>query len=135
MKLRSENAFWLLKNGILNTYPSLREDTSCDVLIVGGGITGALIGFQLSSEGYRIVLIDKSDVAFGSTSATTAMLQYELDKPLYELIDLIGRESAVEIYKSGADAIRNLGTLISRLGIECGFRFKDSLYLASKSGD
>ena len=86
MDLRSANGFWMLRNGLLNSYPSLQEDVDCDVLVVGAGITGALMASQLSSEGYRTVVIDRRNVAFGSTSATTAMLQYELDKPLYELI-------------------------------------------------
>lgn len=135
MKLRSANAFWLLKNGLLNTYPSLREDIDCDVLVVGGGITGALIAFQLSSEGYITTLIDKDDVAFGSTAATTAMLQYELDKPLYKLMKEIGPQPAVDIYQAGVDSILALEELISRLGIDCGFRRKESLYIAGTTSD
>jgi glycine/D-amino acid oxidase-like deaminating enzyme len=135
MKLRSANAFWLLKNGILETYPSLKEDINCDVLVVGGGITGALIAFQLSSEGRDTALIDKNDVAFGSTAATTAMLQYELDKPLYALIEAIGEERAVDIYQAGVDSITELEELIGDLGIECGFRRKNSLYIARSAKD
>ncbi len=135
MKLRSANAFWLLKNGLLNTYPSLHGDTSCDVLVVGGGITGALLAFQLSSEGYETVLIDREDVAFGSTSATTAMLQYELDRPLYALMDSVGKTQAVEIYQGGVEAIRNLGALVARVGIDCGYRAKSSMYIARKPKD
>lgn len=135
MKLRSANAFWLLKNGLLNTYPSLRNDVECDVLVVGGGITGALIAFQLSSEGYNTALIDKDDVAFGSTAATTAMLQYELDKPLFTLMEEIGQQPAVDIYQAGVDSILELEQLIGRLGIDCGFRRKESLYIATTNND
>lgn len=135
MKVRSANAFWLLKNGLLNSYPSLHTNIDCDVLVVGGGITGALMACQMSSEGYETVLIDREDVAFGSTSATTAMLQYELDRPLFALMESLGNDTAIDIYRAGVDAIRNIGALVARLGIECGFRSTESIYIARKAKD
>ena len=59
MKLRSPEAFWLLKNGIINSYPSLQEDTQCDIAVIGAGITGALISHALHRAGYNTVVIDK----------------------------------------------------------------------------
>jgi glycine/D-amino acid oxidase-like deaminating enzyme len=135
MKLRSSNAFWLLKNGLINTYPSLQENISCDILVIGGGITGALISFKLSDEGYETTLIDKDDVAFGSTAATTAMLQYELDKPLYTLTKEIGPGPAADIYRAGVEAIRSLEQLIADLKVDCGFRTRDSIYVARTGAD
>jgi glycine/D-amino acid oxidase-like deaminating enzyme len=133
MKLRSGEAYWLLKNGIINSYPSLRENISCDVLVVGGGITGSLIAFQLSSEGYKVVLIDKRDVSLGSTCATTALLQYEIDEPLYRLIDIVGKEAAADSYKEGIASIKKLEKLVNRIGMDCGFENKDSCYVAHNS--
>ena len=46
MDLRSGNAYWLLKNGLLASYPALRQDESCDVAIIGGGITGGARGLS-----------------------------------------------------------------------------------------
>ena len=108
MKIRSKEPYWLLKNGIINSYPSLRKNIECDILIIGGGITGALMGYQLSSEGYRIVVIDKRDIGTGSTSATTSMIQYELDAPLYSLSETIGKETAVDIYLGAAKSVQKI---------------------------
>jgi hypothetical protein len=49
------------------------------------------------ADGYKTILIDRREIGHGSTSATTSMLQYEIDVPLYQLIDLIGK-AAVESY-------------------------------------
>ena len=90
MKLKSNEPFWLVKNGILNSYPSLRNDISVDVLIVGGGITGSLIAHQCIKDGHKTALIDRREIANGSTSATTSMLQYEIDvKLLNRLINFL----------------------------------------------
>lgn len=130
MKLRSKEPYWLLKNGMMNTYPSLRKNAVCDILIVGGGITGSLMAFQLSQEGYQTILIDKRDVSLGSTSATTSLLQYELDEPLYSLIDKVGKAAAVDTYLGCAESIQTLSTLIEKYKFDCGFTWKDSLYIA-----
>jgi hypothetical protein len=46
---------------------------------------------------FKTILIDR-EKGHGSTSATTSMLQYEIDVPLYQLIDLIVKKAAVESY-------------------------------------
>lgn len=102
---------------------------------MGGGITGALISYKLSQEGYKIVVIDKRDIGTGSTSATTSMVQYELDEPLYRLMDTIGRKEAIDIYKTGVNAIHQLGKIANALPENCGFSFKESLHFAETFQD
>lgn len=135
MKLRSKEPYWLLKNGLIGTYPSLQKDISADILIVGGGITGALMAYQLCSEGYKTVLIDKRDISLGSTSASTSLLQYELDEPLYSLIGKVGEEAAVDTYLEGVKVIRKLGKIIKTLNADCGFEHKQSVYFAHREKD
>ena len=85
MRLRTFESFWLLKNGLLFTYPMLRHNISTEILVVGGGITGALISTSLMEKGYKVAMVDRRDIGQGSTSATTSMLQYEIDEKLFEL--------------------------------------------------
>lgn len=135
MKLRSNEPFWLVKNGLLNSYPSLREDLNVDVLVVGSGITGALAAYQCVKDGHRTALVDRREIAHGSSSATTSMLQYEIDKPLHELIELIGEEGAVASYRACFDSIDTLGSLAKKIRSKCGFKKKQSLYFAALKKD
>ncbi|RQO30736.1 FAD-dependent oxidoreductase [Taibaiella sp. KBW10] len=135
MKLKSSEPFWIVKNGILNAYPSLRKDIKTDVLIVGGGITGSLIAHQCIKDGYRTVVADRREIAHGSTSASTAMLQYEIDTPLYQLIAQIGEKAAVASYKACFESIDILAQLAKEIGSDCGFKKKDSLYFAAYKKD
>ena len=130
MRLRTTEPFWLLKNGLLHSYPSLQEDLSAEIVVIGGGITGALISHALLEQGYEVVLLDKRDTGQGSTAATTAMLQYEIDVPLYQLADQIGEKAAADCYRAGIDAIETLAQLIQNEQIDCGFQKKRSLYYA-----
>lgn len=135
MDVRSNEPFWLVKNGIMHSYPSLRTDSSCDVLVVGGGITGALMAHACVTNGYETILIDKREIANGSTSATTSMLQYEIDIPLYKLKELIGEQGAIASYLACRDSIYKLESLVKEIDSSCGFEKKESLYFAGKSKD
>lgn len=135
MNLRSNEPFWLLKNGLINSYSSLHADESCEVLIVGGGITGSLIAHQLMKDGFDTILIDKREICNGSTSAITSMLQYEIDVPLSELIKKIGEAGAVKSYRACAASISEIEELAHKLGSQAGFKRKDSLYYTTHQAD
>lgn len=135
MDLKSNEPFWLVKNGLLASYPSLKKDADCDVLIVGGGITGSLIAHQCVKDGYKTILIDKREICNGSSSATTSMLQYEVDTPLYKLIEEVGEKAAIESYRACAAAIDDLGKIAAKIRSKAGFRKKASLYYASRKKD
>lgn len=135
MDLKSNEPFWLVKNGIIESFPSLRNDEECDILIVGGGITGSLIAHQCIEDGYKTILIDKREIANGSSSATTSMLQYEIDVPLYELTDKIGKEGAEASYKACFDSINQLEKICKKIISEAGFAKKKSVYFASFKKD
>ncbi len=135
MDLKSNEPFWLVKNGLLNSYPSLQDDRSCDVLIVGGGITGALIAHQCMNDGKKCILIDKREIVNGSSAATTSMLQYEIDVPLYRLKELIGEEAAIASYTACGEAISKLGDIAKKIRSKAGFRIKKSLYFAARKKD
>lgn len=130
MRLRTLESFWLLKNGILHSYPSLQQNIQTQYVVLGGGITGALVSHALMEKGYKVILLDKRDIGGGSTAATTSMLQYEIDVPLYQLAEMIGEDAAATCYRSGVDAIKKLGALVESLGLNCGFEFKESLFVA-----
>jgi len=118
------------KNGILYSYPSLYQAMDNEILVIGGGITGSLISHALMEDGYKVMLIDKRDIAMGSISATTSMLQYEIDTLMYKLCEMIRETGAAECYQGGIDAILDLGVLVKSNKIDCGFKLQESLYIA-----
>lgn len=135
MDLKSNEPFWLIKNGLIQSFPSLMENKSCDVLIVGGGITGSLIAHQCIKDGHNTILIDKREIANGSTSATTSMLQYEIDIPLYKLSEMIGDEGAIASYKACSDSIDTIEDLVKQIHTKAGYKKKKSLYFAARKKD
>ncbi|MEO8239698.1 MAG: FAD-dependent oxidoreductase [Flavobacterium sp.] len=135
MKLRSTETFWPLKHAMETSYPSIESDINTEVLIIGGGITGALIAYKLINEGKKTVLVDRRDICNGSTAASTALLQYEIDVALHELIKIRGHECAVDSYKNGKKAIFDLSTIVETIKSDCQFEFKKSIYFCSLKKD
>ena len=94
MDLKSGYPYWAVKNGLMATFPALQRDLRCDVAIIGAGITGALIARVFAANGYDTCIVEHRDVAWGSTAASTALLQYEIDTHLTELIERYGDDDA-----------------------------------------
>jgi glycerol-3-phosphate dehydrogenase len=78
----------------------LRNETF-DLLIIGGGITGAGIALDAASRGLKTALIEKNDFAFGTSSRSTKLihggLRY-LKQLEFGLVREVGSERAVVHY-------------------------------------
>jgi glycine/D-amino acid oxidase-like deaminating enzyme len=131
MNLTSDWPFWLTLNGLVRTYPPLDSDVRCECVVVGAGITGALLADRLTREGFDTVVVDGRDICSGSTSASTALLQYEIDVPLTDMIELIGEAPAQRAYQLSHDSIEQLEELVRSLNADVGFRRNTSIYLAA----
>ena len=46
------------------------ERDSFDLVVVGGGITGAGVALDASSRGYRVALVERRDYAAGTSSGS-----------------------------------------------------------------
>jgi glycine/D-amino acid oxidase-like deaminating enzyme len=111
--------------------PRLKRSLSTDVVIVGAGISGAMIAQGLTEAGKRPLILDRRRAALlGSTAASTALLQFELDTPLTRLGASIGRRKAEQVWIASRDAVNELRTRSHRLGIDAHFKSRPSLYLA-----
>lgn len=134
MKLSSGYPLNLIKNGLLFSYPKLERDIKTDVLVLGGGISGALAAHYLIQEGVDCTLIDARTIGLGSTCASTSLLQYEIDTSLHQLIEMVGEKNAVRSYKLGVSAITKLAALAAKTGMK-DFEMKKSLYHAAYKKD
>lgn len=124
----------LIKHGLLFNYPKLNKNLETDVLVVGGGISGALVAWHLIKRGIGCVLADSRTIGLGSTCASTGLLQYEIDTALSELKDIVGLKQAVRAYHLCRQAIYELGDISKEIGFN-EFEYKRSLYYAAHKKD
>lgn len=132
MDTKSGYPWWTVSNGLIGDFPPLRHDAQCEVAVIGAGITGSLVAHALVEAGMDVLVLDRREAGWGSTAASTALLQYEIDTPLVELTKRYG-DMAARTYLACDEAIDTLAGLCASLGEPVGFRPCGSLYFASKS--
>lgn len=127
--LRTGRPIWMeRRRPALDVRPFARS-LQCDVAVVGAGISGALIAEMLSEAGLDVIVLDRREPVTGSTAASTALLQYELDLPLSHMAKRIGRERATRIWQRSRLAVDALRSRTERLGLKVDAATRPSLYL------
>jgi glycine/D-amino acid oxidase-like deaminating enzyme/nitrite reductase/ring-hydroxylating ferredoxin subunit len=111
--------------------PRLDADLATDVCVIGAGIAGLSVAYELGEAGKRVIVIDAHRIGGGETAQTTAHLSSALDDHYYQLERMHGRRGARLAYESHDAAITRIGDIVAREGIECEFERLDGyLFLA-----
>ncbi|UTR16388.1 FAD-binding oxidoreductase [Salipaludibacillus sp. LMS25] len=135
MDIQSGTYYWPTTLATAPTYPQLTEDLNCDVLIIGGGSSGAQCAYYLANHHLDVVVVEKNLIGLGSTAANTALIQYAGEKMFTDLINSFGEKNIVrhiELCKQAIDDIEEAQTTCS---IPFEFIRRKSLYFASKADD
>ena len=119
-------------NKVKKQYEYLTEDIETDVAIVGGGVTGAILGYYFSKANIHAVILEKERIAHGSTSITTSLLQYELDSNARELEEYTTLDNVITSYKLGLKALDEIEEFIKEYVNKCKYEKKDTLLYTSK---
>lgn len=127
--LRTGRSVWADSPGLGVPVRSLDRAVSVDVAIIGAGISGAFMARELSRD-HSVAVLDRRPPLMGSTVASTAMLQWEIDLPLTALSEKIGAADAARAYRRSRSAVDDLKDVVARERIPCGLKDKASLYLA-----
>jgi len=130
LDLRTGRPVWSAYRAPAVRTDRLTRDVKTDVLIVGMGISGAMMAEALTADGHAVICIDRRGPMQGSTSATTALVQFEIDQPLSTLSRMIGKVPAEQAWRRSRLAVSNLAAHIAELGINCRPSRTQSLYLA-----
>lgn len=136
MDLYSGLPYWMAKNPLYNYFNPLKSNIAADVVIIGGGITGALVAHELCRAGIKCTLIDKRSITAGSSTASTALLQYEIDTLLCEMVKIIDEDLAVMAYKACLQSITDIENVFKSIDFNPDFERVPSVYYASnKKGE
>ena len=112
----------------------LRENSSADVCIVGAGIAGLSIAYELSHAGQKVIVLDDGAIGRGMTARTTAHLVNALDDRYYDLERVHGAEGARLAAESHTAAIDEIERIVRDESIDCDFARLEG-YLFVPPGD
>ena len=136
-QLRAGKSVWLAFPApkVASSAAAAAGSLTADVLVIGAGISGALVSEMAASVGLSVIIADRRGPILGSTPASTALVQYEIDTPLTQLREKIGETNAIRAWRRSKLAVENLAHRTEYLGIDCHMVRRNSLYLAGNSLD
>ncbi len=110
----------------LREVSELPGPTRADIIVVGAGIAGLSVAYELLSVGMSVIVVDKeSAVGLGETGRSTAHLSNALDDRYVLLERVHGSEGAKRAAESHRAGIERIQEIIELEGIECGFERVD----------
>lgn len=104
----------------------LEKDLHVEIAVIGAGIAGILIAFQLQQAGKNVVVLEANQIAGGQTKNTTAKITSQHGLIYHTLLQEFGTEKAAQYARANQTAIEEYRRLIETQNIDCDFESTDS---------
>lgn len=114
--------FWFSKPKLSLTFDTLNEDTTTDILIVGGGISGLTTAYCLAKKGKKVVLVEDGHLGSGESGRTTAHITCALDDRYFEIERTFDEKTAMLTANSHMAAIEFIDHTVKLNNINCNFK-------------
>ena len=129
--IMKDKSIWL--DGITRKkFPKLDKDIDCDILIIGGGITGVSTAYFLRDSNQKIVLVERNKLCMGTTAKSTGKLTFLQDDMINKIKNIYDEDIACRYIKSQKDAISLAKKIIVDNDIKCNFTSVNSYIFNNK---
>lgn len=109
----------------LPNFLEIKEQTRTDVCVIGGGLTGLSVAYELAKRGKKVVLLESFRLGSGQSGRTTAHLSCQLEENFVDLVkmhDLPVIRKFLEAHRGAIDCIE---TIVAQEEIHCDFKRVD----------
>lgn len=115
--------------------PPLRQDTTADVVILGGGYTGMWTALHLTDldPGVDVVILEQ-DIAGGGASGRNGGFVNSFWGDVEYLARRFGDRAAIALCEAGEDSVRSIGSFLDDNAIDAWYR-ADGEYVVAASED
>ena len=111
------------KTASLPEFPVLPGDRKTDVLIIGGGIAGLLLAYELQKAGVEYMLVEASEICSGITKNTTAKITSQHGLCYTKLAKRLGDGAGLYL-QANQEALEEFRNIARR--VPCDFQEKDA---------
>jgi len=101
--------------------PSLQEEITADVAVIGAGLAGVLTAYLLQEQGVKVILLECQEAGSGITKNTTAKVSSQHGLIYRKLLMYKGEDRAWEYATANQRAIDKYEEIINELEISCDF--------------
>ena len=147
--LKVSESYWIASTP-QTSYPSLDDDITVDIAIVGGGIVGITSAYLLMEKGFKVAIIEADRIVQGTTGHTTAKITSQHGLFYGRLKKQLGEQKAKQYAQANESAIQEVMRIIQQESIDCDFtsqmayiytqsdeylsQIKDEVYIAASLG-
>jgi glycine/D-amino acid oxidase-like deaminating enzyme/nitrite reductase/ring-hydroxylating ferredoxin subunit len=114
-------SIWFETSAPIAERPALAEHLTTDVCIIGAGIAGLSVAYDLARRGKRVVVLELDQIGSGESGRTTAHLTNALDDRWVTLEKAMGRARTRLAADAHTAAIEHIEENVHREHIECDF--------------
>jgi glycine/D-amino acid oxidase-like deaminating enzyme len=105
---------------------------TCDVAVIGGGLTGCSAGLALAKKGARVVVLEAETIGHAASGRNGGMCNNGFAQDYGMMSAKLGREVADRLYRAFDAGVDTVERLIAEEGIDCSFARVGKLKLAAK---
>lgn len=129
-----QKSLWQKDNNLKNM-ESIDKNITTDILIVGAGITGVSIAYNLINSKNKVVLIEQGTCCNGVTSKSTGKLTYLQDLVYSKINKMYGFDFARLYYESQKDAIKMVKKIVKDNNIDCDLKKCEAITFTSDKNE
>jgi glycine/D-amino acid oxidase-like deaminating enzyme len=99
-------------------FPAFRGVLTHPVVIVGGGMSGAMTAYACASAGLKVILLEAERIGLGGSGYAAGLLSGESSENYRDVEARAGRRVARALFSALESAPRDLSAAVNRLGIK-----------------
>jgi gamma-glutamylputrescine oxidase len=100
-------------------FREFRGESTADVVVIGGGLTGCTAAYVLAAGGLDVVLLEANRIASGTTSGSLGAILPVPDAGYAAAERALGRRAARTGWKEAHRGAREFATALRKVGIRC----------------
>lgn len=132
MKDRTESVW---HGTFIPSFEPVMSNLQTETCIVGGGITGISIAYQMAKRGHKVTLVEAFRLGSGQTGRTTAHLTCQLEEQFTELLKMHDKETVSTFLEAHRRAIDVMEEIIETENISCDFKRLDGFLFCGENFD
>ena len=129
MKLTS---YWLDTSEPFRSATAGPVQGTCDVAVIGGGLTGSSAALALAKKGARVVLLEAETIGHAASGRNGGMCNNGFAQDYGTLSARLGKKVADRLYRSFDAGVDTVERLVAEEKIDCSFARVGKIKLAAK---
>jgi len=120
------NSLWQISFNNTNEFKKLTNNEESEVCIIGAGIFGLTCAYYLTKLGFKVIILEKDNIAEKTTGNTTAKITSQHGLFYNYLLNSYGKKFASDYLESNEKAIENIREIIDTEKIKCDFEMQNN---------